>query len=100
MRYSAWVYILTNRWRTVLYVGITNDIRTRTWEHRMKQDPKAFTARYNLVILVYYEEFESIVDAIAREKYIKKRSRAWKNALISKMNPEWRDLTADVEKFR
>ena len=92
MRPRAWIYILTNVNRTVLYVGVTNNIRTRILEHRSKQDIKSFTARYNVNILVYYEGFDSIVEAIAREKYIKRKTRKWKEGLIGKVNPEWKEL--------
>ena len=69
----AWVYILTNKHNTTLYVGVTNNLPTRLWEHRTKQDPKCFTTRYNLYKLVYYEGFDSIEEAIRREKYIKRK---------------------------
>jgi putative endonuclease len=90
----AWVYILTNCRDTVLYVGVTNSIATRLWEHGTKQNLNCFTARYNTDKLAYYEGFPSIVEAIAREKFIKGKSRKWKEALIQKMNPEWSDLVA------
>ena len=69
--HCAWVYILTNNRNTVLYVGVTNNLATRLWEHRTKQNPKCFTARYNVEKLIYYEGFTYIVDAIVREKFIK-----------------------------
>jgi len=73
-----------------------NNITTRLWEHRSKSDERSFTARYNVCKLIYYEGFNSIVEAIAREKFIKGKSRKWKEALIQQMNPEWRDLTGVV----
>ena len=91
--HCAWVYILTNNRNTVLYVGVTNNIETRLWEHRTKQNPKCFTARYNINKLVYFEAFESIVEAIGREKFVKGKSRKWKQALIEKINPGWSDLS-------
>ena len=91
--HCAWVYILTNNRNTVLYVGVTSNLSTRLWEHRTKQNPASFTARYNIDKLIYYEGFTSIVDAIAREKFIKGKSRKWREVLIEKMNPEWSDLT-------
>jgi putative endonuclease len=91
--HSAWVYILTNSHRTVLYVGVTTCIGTRVWEHATKQDPGSFTCRYNVQKLIYYEGFYSIIEAIKREKYIKGKSRRWKDELIHKVNPEWRDLS-------
>src|SRR5688572_27840877 len=89
----AWTYILTNKRHTVLYVGVTNNLVTRLWEHRSKSDETSFTARYNVFELIYYERCHSIVEAIAREKFIKGKSRKWKEALIQTMNPEWIDLT-------
>ncbi len=90
--HCAWVYILTNNRHSVLYVGVTNDLKTRLWEHVSKQSPRSFTARYNINKLVYFEAFDSIVEAIAREKFIKGKSRGWKEALIEEMNPTWNDL--------
>jgi putative endonuclease len=90
--HCAWVYILTNKNHSVLYVGITNNLQTRIWEHKTKQNPKCFTARYNINKLVYFEGFESIVEAIGREKLIKGKSRKWKESLIDNINPGWADL--------
>ena len=90
---TAWVYILTNKNNTTLYVGVTNDISTRMWEHTSKQNPKCFTARYNLTKLIFFEGFESIESAIKREKYIKGKTRKWKDELIKSMNSEMKDLT-------
>lgn len=73
--HTAWIYILTNEYNTTLYVGVTNDLRTRLWEHRTKQNTESFAARYNLNKLVYYEGFALITEAIAREKFIKGKSR-------------------------
>ena len=92
----AFVYILTNKHNTTLYVGVTNDLWKRLWEHRMKQDIRSFSARYNLHKLVYYECFESITDAISREKYLKGKGRPAKEALINAANPGWKDLTDEV----
>jgi putative endonuclease len=69
---------------------------TRLWEHRSKSDERSFTARYNVCKLIYYEAFNSIVEAIAREKFIKGKSRKWKEALIQQANPDWHDLTGVV----
>jgi putative endonuclease len=93
------IYILTNKNRTTLYVGITSDLYSRVIEHREKIYPKSFTARYNLSILVYYEPFNSIEEAIDREKQIKAGSRAKKEELINSINQEWRDLFPEVEKW-
>jgi putative endonuclease len=94
--HCAWIYILTNDRHTVLYVGVTNNLATRLWEHRSQSDQRSFTARYNVCKLIYYEGFNSIVEAIAREKLIKGKSRKWKEALIQQVNPEWIDLTRVV----
>jgi putative endonuclease len=92
----AWVYIITNNYNTTLYTGVSNDLRVRLWEHRTKQDPKCFTARYNIYKLIYYEEYDSIEEAIEREKYIKRKSRKWKEDLVNSVNPGWDDLTNEV----
>jgi putative endonuclease len=89
----GFIYIITNRYNTVLYTGVTNNLPTRLWEHSTKKDPKCFTARYNLFKLVYYEGFETFKEAIKREKYIKHKNRLWKKKLIESLNPEWKDLT-------
>ena len=95
MEHRYFVYILTNGWHTVLYTGITNDLVRRIAEHRDSAF-KGFTHRYNVVKLVYYEEFGEVQAAIGREKQIKGGSRAKKIALINAMNPEWRDLFDDL----
>src|SRR3990172_7004231 len=91
------VYIMTNKWRTVLYTGVTNDLMRRGNEHAQKISPRTFTARYNCTILVYYEVFDDPVEAIAREKQIKAGSRAKKIALIEAKNPRWRNLLPDLQ---
>ncbi len=90
-----YVYILTNRHRTVLYIVVTNDLVRRTWEHREKQVP-GFTRQYNVDRLVYFEVFEDISLAIAREKQLKGGSRQRKVDLIEGSNPEWRDLWEEI----
>lgn len=91
------VYITTNKRHTTLYVGVTNNLIKRTWEHKNKIIP-GFTKKYNCDILVYYETFTDINEAIAREKQIKGGSRKKKIELIESMNPEWRDLYDDLLK--
>jgi putative endonuclease len=88
---SYFVYILTNKYHTVLYTGVTNDLKRRVWQHREKI-AEGFTKRYNVTVLVYCEEFTDIREAIAREKQIKGGSRKKKIDLIRQMNPDWRDL--------
>ena len=85
------VYILTNPRHTVLYTGITGDLRGRVYQHREKLLP-GFTKRYNVWKLVYYEATQAPRAAIAREKQIKAGSRQKKIDLINAFNPEWRDL--------
>ena len=86
------VYILTNRWRTVLYIGMTSDIEDRVFDHKTKSR-KSFTNRYNCDRLVHMEEFSKVLDAIAREKELKKWRREWKEKLINDNNPNWDDLS-------
>ena len=92
MKASAFVYILTNKHNTTLYTGVSTAIRTRVWEHQTHQNPQSFTARYNVVKLIYYEGFETLTEAVRREKYIKGKSRAWKIRLIMSVNPDWKEL--------
>ena len=92
----GFIYILTNKNNTTLYVGVTSNLIRRIQEHKEKYDKKSFTARYNLGKLVYYEAFQMIGDAIGREKQIKGGSRANKIALIESKNPDWEDLYNDI----
>jgi putative endonuclease len=98
--HCAWIYIIANTRRTTLYVGVTTDLPTRLWEHRTKQYPKSFTARYNVFVLIYYEGFEQVADAIRREKVIKRKTRKWKETLINTINPEWKDLTDSFDDIK
>jgi putative endonuclease len=93
----AWVYILTNKHNTTLYVGMTNDLPTRLWEHRTKQYPSSFTARYNVSKLVFHEGFETIEEAIDREALIKGKTRKWKEELINGLNSDWHDLSRNFD---
>ena len=86
------VYIMTNRHRTVFYVGVTSNLQKRVADHRAKIHPSSFTRKYNIDQLVYFEIGRDIRSAIAREKQLKGWSRAKKVALIEAMNPEWNDL--------
>ena len=88
----GYVYILTNKNNTTLYVGVTAYLKERIIQHKEKHDKKSFSARYNLNKLVYYETFQMIGDAIGREKQLKGGSRAKKIALIESLNPNWDDL--------
>jgi putative endonuclease len=99
MNKGGCVYIMTNERNTTLYVGVTEDLQSRVHDHKEKNYPKSFTARYNLTKLIYHESFYSIEEAIEREKQIKSGSRAAKEKLINSMNPEWRDLFEDIMKW-
>lgn len=85
------VYILCSNKNSVLYIGITNNIIRRAYEHKQKII-KDFTSKYNVTKLVYTEEFADIKEALTREKALKKWKRSWKVELIEKINPEWKDL--------
>lgn len=91
------VYILTNKNNSVLYTGVTSDLKERIKKHKSKKHPDSFSARYNLYKLVYYEVFDTIGDAIRREKSIKGGSRKKKLDLINSTNPEWKDLSGDLD---
>jgi putative endonuclease len=90
-----YVYMMTNQSNRVLYTGITNDLMRRVYEHQHKLC-KGFTARYNVEKLVFFEATSDVESAIAREKQIKGWLRLKKNALVESMNPEWRDLSRDL----
>jgi putative endonuclease len=89
------VYILATKPYGTLYIGVTSDLVKRIWEHRSNQ-VDGFTKRYGVHRLVYFEQFRSMVEAIEREKELKKWRRAWKIALIEKGNLTWRDLWPEV----
>ena len=88
--YNFYVYILTNKTKTVLYTGITNNLKRRLQEHQ--EGKSNFTSRYNVQYLLYYERFGWINKAIAREKEIKGWSRKRKEMLINESNPDWKFL--------
>jgi putative endonuclease len=91
MERQFYVYIMTNKNHTVLYTGITNDLKRRVYEHKQKL-VEGFTKRYNVTKLVCFEVFSDAYNAIAREKQIKGGSRQKKIDLIERMNPSWKDL--------
>jgi putative endonuclease len=95
--YNFYVYIITNKNKTVLYTGVTNNLKRRLKEHQAKKNPKSFSARYNLEFLIYYEHFGWIQEAIAREKEIKDWRRELKLELIKTINPELLFLNAHFE---
>jgi putative endonuclease len=94
---GGYVYILTNRKHGALYTGVCADIAARVAQHRLGTGSK-FCAECGIDRLVHVEVFEEIVDAIAREKAIKKWRRAWKIELIERANPDWRDLWFDLNR--
>jgi len=89
---KGYTYITTNKNKTVLYVGATSELKYRTESHKNKKYKNAFSARYNIDKIVYWEEFETIMEALLREKQIKAGSRQKKIDLINNMNPGWEDL--------
>ena len=91
---------MTNKHNTVLYIGVTSNLALRVIKHRNRNWVDSFTARYNCDKLVYFEHFDDIADAIAREKQLKGWRRAWKEELINKVNPEWRDLFSFLDSPR
>lgn len=90
--HKFYVYLLASKRNGTLYVGLTNDIERRIMEHKQKV-VEGFTARYNVNMLVYFEEFESSEEAALRERRMKKWKRLWKLKLIEKGNPDWNDLS-------
>ena len=86
-----YIYILTNKRHGTFYTGVTNDLPRRIFEHKEKL-ADGFTKKYGLTMLVYYEIYEDIRDAIAREKLIKKWKRSFKIDAVEKLNPQWKDL--------
>jgi putative endonuclease len=93
--FTYYVYILASRPSGTLYVGITNDIVRRTWEHQNFTHPKCFTARYKITQLMHIEVYDNVMTAILREKKLKKWHREWKFNLITKTNPNWQDLSKE-----
>ncbi len=92
---TYYVYILSNEWKNVLYIGVTNDLARRFHEHRVGM-VAGFTKTYQVKHLVYYEETSDVVSAIAREKELKGWKRFKKNMLINSMNPTWKDLGIEL----
>ncbi len=92
---TYYVYMITNRSRVVLYTGVTNSLESRLWFHA-NASPESFSKRYKLDRLVYYEEFDTPEDAIAREKEIKHWRRQKKDALVKTVNPRWNDLRDEL----
>ena len=89
---TYYVYILSNNTNTTIYVGVTNNLLRRVWEHKNELDRESFTAKYHVHKLVYYESTGNIESALNREKQLKGWNRRRKNKIIQKMNPQWEDL--------
>ena len=93
--HNYFVYIVTNKNKTVLYIGVTSDLQRRTYEHENGL-LSGFTKKYNCHFLIYYEHFQHIDDAIAREKELKKWRREKKENLINEFNADWKFLNNEV----
>jgi len=96
MKREGYIYIMTNKHKNVLYIGVTSDLKKRIWEHRHHFIKDSFTDKYNIEFLIYYEGFDNIEEAIQREKQLKKWSRAKKEYLISTKNKRWKDLFEEI----
>jgi putative endonuclease len=92
---AYYVYILASRKDGAIYIGITNDLVRRTYEHRTKA-VRGFTSKYNITRLVWFEIYDDPISAISREKELKKWRRSWKVFLIERENPDWKDLYESI----
>jgi len=92
-----YVYILASKRNGTLYIGVTNNLFSRSFQHEMKTKQNSFTAKYNVNRLVYFEIYQYIQEAIHREKLLKKYNRKWKINLIEKENPAWRNLVLEMK---
>ncbi len=90
------IYIMANKWHTALYIGVTSDLIKRVYEHKEGIYRNSFTHKYNCTFLVYYEVFDTMEQAILREKQLKGGSRASKDKAVIKMNPTWKDLYEEI----
>ena len=90
---------MTNKWKTTLYIGVSSDLRSRIIQHQEHLYPDSFTAKYSLEHCIYYEQYSSIEEAIAREKQIKKWRREKKEILINSLNPQWTDLWEEIKEW-
>ena len=93
------VYIMTNKRNGTLYTGVTSDLKRRVWEHKTNVYFSSFTSQYKCYILVYYNSFHRIEEAIAEEKRIKGGNRKAKLKLIEDLNPEWKDLWEEIKEW-
>ncbi|MCC5929262.1 MAG: GIY-YIG nuclease family protein [Cyclobacteriaceae bacterium] len=93
---GGYIYIIANKDRNVLYIGVTSNLYSRIYDHKYLQGSK-FASKYKCIDLLYYEFFDSIEEAIEREKKLKKWKRAWKEELIKSTNPQMNDLFDHIE---
>jgi len=96
-QHNYYVYILASHRNGTLYIGVTNSLSKRISQHQQHETELSFTAKYQIHKLVYYEHYQEISDALAREKQLKHWNRAWKLKLIEKDNPTWRDLFDEMK---
>ena len=96
---GGYVYIMSNKYRTVLYIGVTSDLNARVIEHKSGYG-SMFTKKYNCTDIIYYEFYDSIEEAINREKRLKKYKRSWKEKLIRELNSGMKDLFDEISDFR
>jgi putative endonuclease len=94
---QGYVYIMTNKYRTTFYIGVTSDLEARVWQH-LNGEGSLFVKKYKLFDLVFYEHFYRITDAIDREKQLKNWHHDWKVNLIKSINPELKDLKDEMER--
>ncbi len=99
MIHGGTVYIMTNKLRTTLYVGVTADLYYRILDHKNHVYKNSFTDKYNCEICIYYENYSTIQQAIGREKEIKKWRREKKNSLINTLNPKWENLWSVIKNW-
>lgn len=95
MKKGGYIYIMTNKNKTTLYIGVTNNLQRRVYEHSKHLIKNSFTDKYNLEFCIYYEEFPDIQSAIAREKQLKGWGRQKKENLITSKNPQWKTVVTE-----
>ena len=98
MERGGFIYFMSNTHNNVLYLGVTSNLYIRIHQHKTKEFPNSFTAKFNCDKLIYFEYYSSIEEAIGREKNIKNWKREWKNELVNKLNSKWLDLSDEIER--
>ena len=99
MKKGGTVYIMANKRNGTLYTGVTSNLKKRVYEHKTKYYPQSFTAKYNCTKLVFYQDFQTIEEAIAEEKRIKAGNRKNKLKQIETLNPNWIDLWDEIKEW-